>query len=444
MLQGTDAKQTAAEARAGPPGDPGHQYLRVSLGPYILLFAVAFLFLSIFEIGVENRSEYGLRRIASLWHRNWPFAVDASPNDLPAMAQKLGVKQQELMTAQYIVETELNRLERESPNSLSRIVVWRAQDYTVFVTFRFFLNLLVATILAALFYYRRRGALAGELIGYQASKFSRVSQQLEARMAESTRIIEKLNRLQEKLVEAEKLASIGRLSATLAHEIRNPLTIMKSSLDLVQDDVRNGAVSEAALDLIRDEIDRLDRIIGDLLNFARPKQPRLERMWVKPLVRHWFPPVVEEFEKLGIQLVPQLEMDGEVMVDPDQLYQIFLNMMWNARDALRGHPNPHVFVRIEDGGDDFINLAIQDTGMGMLPEVLRQMREPFFTTKTQGTGLGVPVSIQLLEGMGGRFDVESVVEFGTTVTLRLPRAGVRKRRASDSQNLTMEELEAGR
>ncbi|MEO8377874.1 MAG: ATP-binding protein, partial [Candidatus Sumerlaeota bacterium] len=83
---------------------------------------------------------------------------------------------------------------------------------------------------------------------------------------------------------------------------------------------------------------------------------------------------------------------------------------------------PHIFVLVEDGGDDFLNLILQDTGPGMLPEVLKQMREPFFTTKAQGTGLGIPVSVQLIEGMGGRFDVESELEFGTTVTLSLPRA----------------------
>lgn len=440
MAGSSNAKRSQAESPAPPP-DPGEQYLRVGFGPYLLLFALAFVVLSLFEISIENRSEYGLRRVESLWNRNRPFAINSGPTDIPAMARELGVKPQDVMTAQFIVEAELNKLEQESPHSWSRIVIWRGDEYVVVVTIRFFLNLVVATMFGALFFYRRRGTLAQELIGYQSAKFSRVSRQLESKMLESTRIIEKLNRLQDKLVEAEKLASIGRLSATLAHEIRNPLTIMKSSLEIVQDDLQAGSSSEAALNLIRDEINRLDRIITDLLNFARPKQAKIERIWLKSLVRHWFPPVVEEFEKLNIQLVPQVDVDGEVLVDPDQLYQVFLNMMWNARDALRGHPNPHVFVRIEDGGDDYLSLVIQDTGMGMLPEVLKQMREPFFTTKTQGSGLGVPVSIQLIEGMGGKLLVESVLEYGTTVTLLLPRPGARKRRQSDSQQFTLEELE---
>ena len=295
---------------------------------------------------------------------------------------------------------------------------------------RFFLNLLFAIVFGGLLYYRKRSDLAEELVDYQSSKFSRVSRQLESKMEESTRNIEKMNRLQNKLVEAEKLASIGQLSATLAHEIRNPLSIIKSSMEIVQEGVQQGA-PESALNLVMDEIDRLDRIISDLLNFARPKEPTLEKVWIKSLVRHWLPPVVEELEKDNIQLVPQLEdFDGEVVVDPDQLYQVFLNVMWNARDALRGQPNPHVFVRIEDGGDEFVKLSVQDTGTGMLPEAVKMMKEPFYTTKTQGTGLGIPVSIQLLARMGAKLEVESVLEFGTTVSLLLPRAGVPRRRTS--------------
>jgi len=141
-------------------------------------------------------------------------------------------------------------------------------------------------------------------------------------------------------------------------------------------------------------------------------------------VRYWIPPVVEELEKENIQLVPQLEAGKGlgVFVDADQLYQIFLNVVWNARDAVRGTRNPHIFLRVDCTATDFVRLQIRDTGVGMTPDVLRQISEPFFTTKTQGTGLGVPVSIQLLEGMGGRFEVESKLDFGTMVTLHLPLA----------------------
>lgn len=403
------------------------EYIRISRGKYVLLFTIMFLLLSLFDLEVENETDYGLARVERLWNGNNIFSnTRVWDEGQQELAKKLQMRPEEVQITHHVVEAYLNSLEKQPHGIWSRLISFHFGDYRLYIGGNIVLNFLFAFFIAMGYYVRERVSLAQELIDYQHRRYQRLDEQLEARMAEISKVLEKFDTLQGKLVEAEKLASIGRLSATLAHEIRNPLSIIKSSTDIVMDDVGPNTGTAAAVGLIRDEVNRMDRIITDLLNFARPKRPNLAVHDLLSLVRHWLPPVVEELEKHRIQLVPQLEkVNGEVLVDADQLYQVFLNVMWNARDALIGVGNPHIFVLIEDGGKEYLNLVIQDTGPGMLPEVLRQIKEPFFTTKAQGTGLGVPVSVQLIEGMDGQFEVESELEFGTTVTLMLPRASSR-------------------
>lgn len=421
-------RPTTPDARA--------RYLSVPRTRFLVPGLILFVLLMLLEVRSEKMTDFGLQRLTNQWMGTPAIASTATTEDTRTTAQRLGVSEQMLLDAQYVIEQHFQRLETERRNYWNRLIVVEGQEYRYFIGYRFFLNLAGAIIFGGMMMLRRRAELAVELLDYQSDRFTRVYEALEQQLQDTRAVADKFEKLQSKLVAAEKFASIGRLSATLAHEIRNPLTIIKSSTEIVEDGLEKGSGSAAALILIRDEINRLDRIISDLLNFARPKAPKLERVWLKNTVRHWFPPVVEELEKERIQLVPQLEVDGEVLVDPDQLYQVFLNLMWNARDALRGHPNPHIFVKLEDGGDRYLALTVQDTGMGMLPEVLAQVKEPFFTTKASGSGLGIPVSVQLVESMGGKFRLESEVEFGTTVTLLLPRVGAPAPSASESGVLT--------
>jgi len=398
--------------------------VRVSIWKYAGLFLILFLLLSVFQIRIEKQTDYGLMRVERLWKGNNPVlsTVDDHHN-LPALSRDMNMEWEEFQTGQYIVESYLNTLEQRNPRTWNRLISVSYGDYQIFAGVGFFLNILFAAAVVGFLFLMERQKRSQKLIAAQAQRHQRLNEQLEKRIEDSNRIIEKFNRLQNKLVEAEKLASIGRLSATLAHEIRNPLSIIKSSTEIVTDEVRQESGSVAAIGLIRDEVDRIDRIVSDLLNFARPKDPKLERLQLKSLVRHWLPPVVEELEKNHIQLVPQFEdLDPVVIADPDQLYQVLLNVIWNARDALAGNQNPHIFLRTEEADARYAKLVIQDTGPGMLPEVVQQVKEPFYTTKTQGTGLGLPVSIQLMEVMGGKLEIESEVEVGTRVSLYLRRA----------------------
>lgn len=410
---------------AAPPPERMIDAVHVGRVKYVFLFSFMFLLLSLFDVVIEKETDYGLARVERLWKGNNIFMKpprwEGNPKELAA---KLEVTPEELQRAQHIVEAYINSLDAGTKDFWSRLYAVHFGDYKLSFGANLALNFLFAFFIALAYFVRERVLVAQDVIDYQQRRYQRLDAELDTRMKEIARILDKFNTLQDKLVEAEKLASIGRLSATLAHEIRNPLSIIKSSTEIVMDDIEEKKSSSAAVGLIRDEINRLDRIITDLLNFARPKTPRRTSLALQSLVRHWLPPVVEELEKHRIQLVPQFEKaDGDVFIDADQLYQVFLNVIWNARDALIGTPNPHLFVRIEEGGDQFLKLIVQDTGVGMTPDVLRQIKEPFYTTKAQGTGLGIPVSVQLIEGMGGRFEFESKIEYGTTVTLWLPRTG---------------------
>jgi signal transduction histidine kinase len=399
------------------------RYLRVRPQRYVPHFVLALVLLCTFDLRVERVDEYGLERLERL-ARGGYFQTGKQflPSDLPRWAELLDVRTQDVAAAHHLTDRFLNQISGSPRNDPTRFVAIQVGVYRFSLGPILLFNLVVAGMVAGFFYARRRRIVAEELIAYQNNKYQRVNQRLEGKMLEGQRIIEKLNKLQDKLVESEKLASIGRLSATLAHEIRNPLSIIKSATEMIAEDTRDNPQAGAAIELVQAEIARMDSIITDLLNFARPKPPNLGRFMIKSLVRHWLPPIVEELDKRRIQLVPQLDHDGEVVIDPDQLWQVFLNIVWNARDALGGCQNPHLFVRLEDGGDEYLRLVVQDTGIGMLPEVLAQIREPFFTTKTQGSGLGIPVSVQLIEGMGGIFEVESELDVGTKVTLHLVRS----------------------
>lgn len=404
--------------------EPDRKDLRVRKRHYVLPFFLIFLVVAPFHISVERGTDFGLQHLDRLFQAGGLLAPEPrSLGEIQAIGEELDFTREQISTAQFVIDSYVNRLREDVLLESGSLFTLQAGDLRLHFGMGLVLDFLLATSVAGLLWARRRRELAEEFIAGENARFQRLSAELESRVTESARIIEKFNRLQDKLVAAEKLASIGRMSATLAHEIRNPLSIIKSSTEIIAEDLREEGSSQAAVDLVRDEVTRMDRIVSDLLNFARPKRPKLDRHRIGELIRPWLPPIVEELEKEDIQLVPQFEHEGgEVSVDPDQLYQAFLNVMWNARDALRGNANPHVFVRLEDGGPDFVRLVIQDTGIGMIPDVLMQIREPFFTTKTQGTGLGIPVSIQLIEGMGGRFEIESELEFGTTVRLFLPRA----------------------
>ncbi len=404
-----------------------------------MVFLGFLLVLMLLDVRIEDRTDYGLERLEN---RTAPWFQRLQHDPVryePAMiAMELGLEIEEVHAGQFFLEEYLDHIEGTrglNPPLLSVTVGdlrFRPGPHWPF-------NMLLALLGTLALNFRDRLRLHSAALEDRESRLYLTDWRLDKHRRETREMVEQFEHLRHRLVETEKLASLGRLSATLAHEIRNPLSIIKSSTEIALDDVNPDSSSAGAIALIREEISRLERIIGELLKFARPREPRIECHALRDLVRHWLPPIVEELEKDGIQLVPEVEEGPlEVFVDPDHLYQALLNVVWNARDALKGTPPGRIFIRVRREGGVYTVLEIEDNGSGMLPDTLEQIREPFFTTKTQGTGLGIPVSVQLLELMGGRLEITSEVESGTTVRMLLRHgrtsAGLESKAEGDRQD----------
>ncbi len=225
-------------------------------------------------------------------------------------------------------------------------------------------------------------------------------------------------RLKEQLGRAEHLSSLGEMVAAVSHEIRNPLGIILSSTELMQ---KKLALHDPAItinNIIMEEASRLNTIITDFLNYARPRIPNLS------------PCRVEEILDKNINfLTPQIESRGDTITrhfdhpvplihaDADMLYQAFLNILMNAMQAM---PNGGNLVIRVGKQNNLVKIAIEDSGPGISKEVLEKIWVPFFTTKDMGTGLGLGVVKNIIKSHEGRIDIENLPEGGTRVAIDLP------------------------
>jgi signal transduction histidine kinase len=400
---------------------------------YLFAFLLLSAILSIGQVRILHRYDSGFLRLERLYPtRDFIRLSDNLPIDDKERARELGITLQEMYTYETAVEDYLSRRRDRILGPFDWGLSFNLWNYTVVISYRIFLNMAISGIIAWALYIQARDRAASIVIDGQNRRLKELNTVLERKVEEAQRYLRELEQAQSKLVQAQKLASIGRMSATLAHEIRNPLSIMMSAAGIAAEDVPPGSPPAEALDLIRQEIARLDQIITELLNFARPKPPRLDEHDLNSLLHAWSFPLHEELDKSGIKLRLALQPDiRTVIADADQLYQVFLNVIWNARDAVQENGKGSVEVATIDDGEHGVLLRIRDDGPGMDKDMLAQVVEPFFTTKTSGSGLGLPVVVQLMEGMGGGVRLESELERGTTVTLRLRAAGD-ERSASDS------------
>jgi two-component system sensor histidine kinase PilS (NtrC family) len=249
-------------------------------------------------------------------------------------------------------------------------------------------------------------------------------------------------RMEADLRRSERLAATGQLAANMAHEIRNPLAAISGSLEMLRaraDRPSGGPERQRLMEIALREIERLDHLIADFLEFARPAAGEPAPL---PLA-----PAVEELAKMfeavrppGVALRLDVPRDCAVLADPRQLRQVLWNLLLNAAQALPEGGEIRIVARpvtdapqdgatrrrnASDEGEQSVEVAISDTGVGMPPEVLERAFEPFFTTKRSGSGLGLPTVHRVVENHGGSLSLESRRGEGTTVRVRLPAAEVR-------------------
>ncbi len=242
--------------------------------------------------------------------------------------------------------------------------------------------------------------------------------------------LHQLEEAQRSLLQQEKLAAIGRLAAGVAHEVRNPLGVIRASASMVQESFETGSDPYRACQFICEESDRLNTLIIALLNFSRPTEPRLESVAPEKLLDRALHLAGEELGRRHITVVREGDGAGEMQADPDLLSQVLLDLLLNAAEAAgeRGR----VVVRL--GGDaEQVRLEIADDGPGVPAAMVGQIFEPFVTTKARGTGLGLPMALRIVETHGGRLEAAAgagagPAGAGACFRVEVPRRGRATRR----------------
>jgi signal transduction histidine kinase len=203
----------------------------------------------------------------------------------------------------------------------------------------------------------------------------------------------------------EKLAAIGRLAAGIAHEVRNPLGVIRASASMVQEHFAAGDEAYRACTFIREEIDRLNGLISSLLTFARPAELRLQTITIEHVIDRALQLTTEELRRRDITVAR--EHNGSlppVTADPDLVVQVVFGLILNAAEAINQHGL--IIVRTVNDRDE-VCVDVIDTGPGVAPADAERIFEPFFTTKATGTGLGLPMAARIVRAHGGLIEVVS-------------------------------------
>ncbi|RME07449.1 MAG: sensor histidine kinase, partial [Deltaproteobacteria bacterium] len=203
------------------------------------------------------------------------------------------------------------------------------------------------------------------------------------------------------LAQREKLASLGELTAGIAHELRNPLSTIISSAQIVADPRRSEEQRRRFSGYILDEAKRLSTTLTKFLAFARPNEPHLVSVSPREVLTKAVDLFRQELDEVGIQLETDLpeELPETFRCDPNQLHQVLLNLLINARDAIvsQGEGEEGQITLRARAGKDHLQIEISDTGCGIPPENLKKIFDPFFSTKSDGTGLGLPTVFQIVK-----------------------------------------------
>jgi len=240
-----------------------------------------------------------------------------------------------------------------------------------------------------------------------------------------------LREAQKDIIKAEKLASVGRLSSGIAHEIGNPIGIIMGYLDLLKQGNLSAEEKKDFIQRAENEVEKINGIIRQLLNYARPSIEELKEVSVHEIIHDIEQVVSVQPMMANVQLAVELKADMDtVFADPDQLRQVFLNLMINAVDAIHamnGKDTGKVIISSEvvHGGDmktRHLKITYTDNGIGIPEETIVNIFDPFYTTKEpgKGTGLGLSVSFMIIEDLGGKIEATSQEGQGTTMAVMLP------------------------
>ena len=233
-----------------------------------------------------------------------------------------------------------------------------------------------------------------------------------------------------RLMQKEKMAALGELTTRIAHEIKNPLGIIKGSAQILIDETEDSDVKSEVVDFIIDEVNRLDIKVRDLLNHSRPRPPNLKKTNINETLEeriHFW----ESQKDLGNQIKIKRKYTQDlpdILVDGEQIRQVILNLLINCNEAMPGGGMITVATGFESQKEDPENsrdsgnvlVEFEDTGIGIRKEDLGRIFDPFFTTKKEGTGLGLSTVNRIIGNHKGKISVESEIGKGTRFTLHFP------------------------
>lgn len=231
-------------------------------------------------------------------------------------------------------------------------------------------------------------------------------------------------RLTEELHQSEKLASMGRVIASIAHEIRNPLGIIQSSSELLLKR-NNGAdaLTSSILTAIYDESKRLSQTVSDFLDYAKPHVLKHNMVNIAQVIQQALTFLKHEVDNKSIDVITTMHHEKEYLTvgDSDYLYRMVYNIISNAIQATGHGGSILITLKEHESPEAVIELTFQDTGSGFAEEDIHRLTDPFFTTKDHGTGLGLAIVHNIVTSHGGKMDLSNAPEGGAIIRLTLPQ-----------------------
>lgn len=229
-----------------------------------------------------------------------------------------------------------------------------------------------------------------------------------------------------KMYRADRLAILGQLAAGAAHEIRNPLTAIRSTIQYLSKEIENPDKKEM-IDELMVEVDRINKIVQGLLSFAKPSELETTNVNVDLLLQQTLILVNNMVSKKNVQIKYDIQTDDtNIIADPSQLKQVFLNIILNCVEAMNDSEEKLITITVEhsrpiDMRSRYLIISFEDKGKGIAAEDVENIFNPFYTTKKDGTGLGLPISYGIINRHEGEIEVYSQLQAGTKITIKLPQ-----------------------
>ena len=239
-------------------------------------------------------------------------------------------------------------------------------------------------------------------------------------VVEYTKRVTERRRLEKQLEESERMASLGQMATSIAHEIRNPLSSIKMSLQILGRRLRLECNDARRLEIAEREIGRLEDLLSEMLDFSRASHVELERISLLDLAKETTAVVNDIARERGVEVKVVEQGPTMAAVDPERMRRVLLNLFLNAFDAMADSPVRTLVVAVGGDGEAHASIHVTDSGSGMDERTRKHIFAPFFTTRAKGTGLGLAIAWKIVEAHRGRLEVASEPGKGTVMSIVLP------------------------